>query len=77
MTLLMTSLPLSSVFSMLTYVPTRFRFTLIGRNLTAQLTKVEFNFRDVAAISPLFSLPAARTPRIDFSQAIHDKEPGI
>ena len=73
----MTSLPLSRVFSMLTYVPTRFRFTLIGRNLTAQLTEVEFNFRDVVAISPLFSLPAARAPRIDFSQAIHDKEPGI
>ena len=77
MTLLMTSLPLSRVFSMFFYFRTRFRFTLIGRNLTAQLTEVEFNFRDVVASSPSFSRPAARAPRIDSSQAIHDKEPGI
>ena len=70
----MTSLPLSQCFF---YFRTLFRFTLIGRNLTAQLTEVEFTFRDVVACSPSFSRPAARAPRIDFSQAIHDKEPGI
>ena len=65
MTLLMTSLSLSRVFSMFFYFRSRFRFTLIGRNLTAQSTEVEFNFRDVVARSPSFSRPATRAPWID------------
>ena len=39
MTLVMTSLPLGTCFSMFVYTRARFRFVLIGGNLTAQLTK--------------------------------------
>ena len=35
----MTLLPLARVFSMFVYVRARFRFTLIGVNLTAQSTR--------------------------------------
>ena len=65
MTLVMTSLPLARV----AYIRVRFRFTLIGRNLTAQSTGAIGNwrwnskFRGVVEGSPTFSLPAARAPR--------------
>ena len=38
MTLVMTSLPLARVFFMFVYIRARFRFGLIGGNLTAQWT---------------------------------------
>ena len=46
---------LGTCFSMFVYVRARFRFALIGRNLTAQLTR---SHRDVVARSPTFSRPA-------------------
>ena len=38
MTLVMTSLPLGTCFSMFVYIRARFRFSLIGENLTTQST---------------------------------------
>ena len=59
---------------MLVYIRARFRFELIGRNLTAQSKKWNSNSRDVVASSPSFSRPAARAPRRTYSQVIkaHD-----
>ena len=51
---------LDTCFSMIVYVHARFRFALIGRNLTAQSTR---SHKDVVASSPTFSRPAARAPR--------------
>ena len=56
-------------FSMLVYSHAHFRFTLIGRNLTAWSKgslrgiggRIK-NSRDIAASSPSFSCPAARAP---------------
>ena len=56
--------------TMFVYIRARFRFELIGRNLTAQSKKWNSNSRDVVASSPSFSRPAARAPRRTYSQAI-------
>ena len=48
--------------TMFVYIRARFRFELIGRNLTAQSKKWNSNSRDVVASSPSFSRPAARAP---------------
>ena len=39
-TLVMTSLPLATTFTMFVYIRARFRFALISENLTAQSTAV-------------------------------------
>ena len=52
---------------MFVYIRARFRFALIGRNLTAQSTR---SHRDAVASSPTFSRPAARAPRSACSQVI-------
>ena len=56
--------------TMFVYIRARFRFELIGRNLTAQSKKWNSNSRDVVASSPSFSRTAARAPRRTYSQAI-------
>ena len=59
---------LDACFSMFVYIRARFRFVLIGANLTAQSTgshrgiRGGINFRDVVASPPSFSRLAARTP---------------
>ena len=65
---------LGTCFLVLVYIRARFRFALIGGNLTAQSTgshKGRWNliFRDVVASSPSFSHPAVRAPRRACSQA--------
>ena len=61
---------LGTCFSMFGYVRVRFRFALIGGNLTAQSKGNQReirggikNSRDVVASSPAFPCPAARTLR--------------
>ena len=61
---------LGTCFSMFVYIRARFRFMLIGRNLTAQSTGSHRGIGDVAASSPSFSRLAARAPRRACSQAI-------
>ena len=71
---------LGMYFSMFVYICARFRFTLIGRNLTnltPQLTGSYRgigggikNSRDIAASSPSFSHPAARAPQRACLQAM-------
>ena len=58
---------LGTCFSMFVYVRVRFRFALIGRNLTAQSTR---SHRDLVASSPTFSRLATRAPRRACSQVI-------
>ena len=62
---------LGTCFSMFVYIRARFRFALIGGNLTAQSMgspgelEVEFKFqreRDVVASSPFFSRPPPECP---------------
>ena len=60
---------LDTRFSMFVYIRARFRFVLIGGNLTAQSTgshrghwQWNSNSRDVVASSPSFSRLAVRTP---------------
>ena len=65
---------LGTCLLVLVYIRARFRFALIGGNLTAQSTgshKGRWNliFRDVVASSPSFSHPAVRAPRRACSQA--------
>ena len=55
---------LDTCFSMFVYIRARFRFALIGGNLTAQSTG---SHRGIGAA---FSRPAARVPRRACSQAI-------
>ena len=58
---------LGTCFSMFVYIRTRFRFTLIGGNLTAQSTRsyrgigggIQIPGRDVVTSSRSFSRPAA------------------
>ena len=68
---------LGRYFSMFAYIRARFRFALIGGNLTAQSTvdgepqanwTWNSNSRDRVASSPSFSRPAARAPRRACSQ---------
>ena len=62
---------------MFVYIRARFRFALIGGNLTAQPMGsprgigggIQIPERDVVASSPFFSRPAARVPRRTCSQA--------
>ena len=68
---------LGTCFSMFVYIRACFRFTLIGRNLTAQSTGSHRgigggikNSRDAIASSPSFSHPTARVPQRACSQAI-------
>ena len=59
---------LGTCFSIFVYISVRFRFALIGGNLTAQSTgatgnwRWNLNFRGVVEGSPTFSRPAARAP---------------
>ena len=59
---------LGTCFSIFVYIRVRFRFALIGGNLTAQSTgatgnwRWNSNFRGVVEGSPTFSCPAARAP---------------
>ena len=59
---------LGTCFSIFVYIRVRFRFALIGGNLTAQSTgatgnwRWNSNFRSVVEGSPTFSCPAARAP---------------
>ena len=63
-------------FSMFVYIRARFRFTLIGGYLTAQVDREPGNWRrnsnsrEVVANSPSFSRPAARAPRRACSQVM-------
>ena len=59
------AITLGTCFSMFVCNRARFRFALIGGNLTAQNS----SSRDVVASSPSFSCPAARAPRRACSQA--------
>jgi len=68
---------LGTSFSMFVYIRTCFRFMLIGRNLTGQLTRSHReiggeikNSRGIVASSPSFSHPTARGPRRACSQAM-------
>ena len=61
---------LGTCFSMSVYIRARFRFMLIGRNLTSQSTGSHRGIGDVATSSPSFSRLAARAPRRACSQAI-------
>ena len=68
---------LGTCLSMFVYIRARFRFSLIGRNLTAESKAshreigggIQIPERDVVASSPSFSRPAARAPREACSQA--------
>ena len=72
-------LTLGTCFSMFVYICARFRFVLIGGNLTAkstlsyiatgELDVVNSHSRDVVASSPSFTCPTARAPRRAWSQA--------
>ena len=69
MTLVMTSVPSFTWFSMFVYIHTCFRFALIGGNLTAQSTwchrgilRQNSSSRDMVASSLSFSCPAPREP---------------
>ena len=64
-------------FSMFVYIRARFRFTLIGGYLTAQVDREprgnwrrNSNSREVVASSPSFCRPAARVPRRACSQVM-------
>ena len=62
---------------MFVYIRARFRFELIGRNLTAQSKKWNSNSRDVVSSSsllPFHAPPPGRPARRTYSQAIkaHD-----
>ena len=68
---------LGTCLSMFVYIRARFRFSLIGRNLTAESKAshreigggIQIPGRDVVASSPSFSRPAGRAPREACSQA--------
>ena len=70
----MMSLPLGTCFSMFVYIRARFRFSLIGGNLTAQSTGSNrrigggIQIPDVVASSPSCPHHAARAPRRACSQ---------
>ena len=60
----MTSIPLTRAvmcFSMFVYIPARFRFGLIGGNLTAQSTGIPDT--SLQALLPFRTHPAARAPQ--------------
>ena len=67
---------LGSCFSMFVNILARFHFTLIGGNLTAQLTGSHrgigggIQIPETVASSPSFSRPAARVPQRACSQAM-------
>ena len=70
MTLVMTSVPSFTWFSMFVYIHTCFRFALIGGNLTAQsrwchrgILRQNSSSRDMVASSLSFSCPAPECPR--------------
>ena len=66
----MTSIPLARAvmcFSMFVYIPARFRFALIGGNLTAQSTGIPDT--SLQALLPFRTHPAARAPQGARSQA--------
>ena len=72
---------LGTCFLMFVYIHARFRFELIGRNLTGQSTGSQRgigrgiqNSRDVVASYPSFSRPAARAPKRACSQAIKERK---
>ena len=76
MTLVMTSVPSLTWFSMFVYIHTCFRFALIGGNLTAQSTwchrgilRQNSSSRDMVASSLSFDCPAPRVPQRACSQA--------
>ena len=75
-TLVMTSVPSFTWFSMFVYIHTCFRFALIGGNLTAQSTwchrgilRQNSSSRDMVASSLSFSCPAPSVPQRACSQA--------